>query len=94
MNQCFGCNTCASADKPLEGFIRNLPMELLIIEWKDRVQNVVLVYRVYAAVFAPMVHVVLHQKLQEEFVVLQQMLLLRVTSFMQWQVALDAIFIL
>lgn len=27
MNQCFGCNTCASADKPLEGFIRNLPME-------------------------------------------------------------------
>ena len=27
MNGCFGCNTCASADKPLEGFIRNLPME-------------------------------------------------------------------
>lgn len=27
MNQCFGCNTCASADKPLEGFIRSLPME-------------------------------------------------------------------
>lgn len=27
MNQCFGCNTCASADKPLEGFIRKLPME-------------------------------------------------------------------
>lgn len=27
MNQCFGCNTCTSADKPLEGFIRNLPME-------------------------------------------------------------------
>lgn len=27
MNQCFGCNTCKSADKPLEGFIRNLPME-------------------------------------------------------------------
>lgn len=27
MNQCFGCNTCASADKPLEGFIRELPME-------------------------------------------------------------------
>lgn len=27
MNKCFGCNTCASADKPLEGFIRNLPME-------------------------------------------------------------------
>ena len=27
MNQCFGCNTCASADKPLEGFIRDLPME-------------------------------------------------------------------
>ena len=26
MNGCFGCNTCASADKPLEGFIRNLPM--------------------------------------------------------------------
>lgn len=27
MNQCFGCNTCASADKPLEGFIRELPMD-------------------------------------------------------------------
>lgn len=27
MNGCFGCNTCASADKSLEGFIRNLPME-------------------------------------------------------------------
>ena len=27
MNGCFGCNTCASTDKPLEGFIRNLPME-------------------------------------------------------------------
>lgn len=27
MNGCFGCNTCASADKPLEEFIRNLPME-------------------------------------------------------------------
>ena len=27
MNGCFGCNTCASADKPLEGFIRTLPME-------------------------------------------------------------------
>lgn len=27
MNGCFGCNTCASADKPLERFIRNLPME-------------------------------------------------------------------
>ena len=26
MNQCYGCNTCASADKPLEGFIRSLPM--------------------------------------------------------------------
>lgn len=28
MNQCYGCNTCASADKPLEGFIRSLPMEI------------------------------------------------------------------
>ena len=27
MNQCYECNTCASADKPLEGFIRSLPME-------------------------------------------------------------------
>ena len=27
MNQCYGCNTCTSADKPLEGFIRSLPME-------------------------------------------------------------------
>lgn len=27
MNQCYGCNTCKSADKPLEGFIAKLPME-------------------------------------------------------------------
>ena len=27
MNQCFGCNTCKSADKPLEDFIRALPNE-------------------------------------------------------------------
>lgn len=27
MNQCFGCNTCKSADKPLEQFIANLPLE-------------------------------------------------------------------
>ena len=24
MNQCFGCNTCKSADKPLEDFIREV----------------------------------------------------------------------
>lgn len=27
MNQCYGCNTCESADKPLEQFISALPME-------------------------------------------------------------------
>ena len=27
MNQCYGCTTCESADKPLEGFIKNLPLE-------------------------------------------------------------------
>lgn len=27
MNQCFGCNTCKSADKPLEEFIATLPLE-------------------------------------------------------------------
>ena len=27
MNQCFGCSTCRSADKPLEAFIRSLPLE-------------------------------------------------------------------
>lgn len=27
MNQCYGCNTCKSADQPLEEFIRSLPME-------------------------------------------------------------------
>lgn len=26
MNQCFGCSTCKSADKPLEGFIVDLPI--------------------------------------------------------------------
>lgn len=27
MNQCYSCNTCKSADKCLEGYIANLPME-------------------------------------------------------------------
>ena len=27
MNQCYGCSTCRSADKPLEEFIAGLPME-------------------------------------------------------------------
>ncbi len=27
MNQCYGCATCESADKPLEGFIKDLPFE-------------------------------------------------------------------
>lgn len=27
MNQCYGCDTCKSADKPLEGYIAGLPME-------------------------------------------------------------------
>ena len=27
MNQCYGCQTCKSADQPLENFIRSLPME-------------------------------------------------------------------
>ncbi|QIB69548.1 carbon monoxide dehydrogenase [Aminipila butyrica] len=27
MNNCFGCNTCKSADKPLEAFIASLPLE-------------------------------------------------------------------
>ena len=27
MNQCYGCSTCKSADKPLEGYIAGLPME-------------------------------------------------------------------
>lgn len=27
MNQCFGCNTCESADKPLQEFIAKLPVE-------------------------------------------------------------------
>lgn len=27
MNECYGCTTCKSADKPLEGYIAGLPME-------------------------------------------------------------------
>lgn len=27
MNECYGCNTCKSADQPLEAYIRSLPME-------------------------------------------------------------------
>ena len=27
MNECYGCNTCKSADKPLEEFIAGLPLE-------------------------------------------------------------------
>ena len=31
MNQCYGCTTCSSADKPLEGFIRSLPTDLAVL---------------------------------------------------------------
>ena len=27
MNNCYSCTTCKSADKPLEGYIAELPME-------------------------------------------------------------------
>ena len=27
MNQCYGCSTCESADKPLQEYIAGLPME-------------------------------------------------------------------
>ena len=27
MNECYGCSTCKSADKPLENYIAGLPME-------------------------------------------------------------------
>ena len=39
MNQCFGCNTCASADKKLEGYIRELPMETSHHRWKGRARS-------------------------------------------------------
>ena len=62
MNQCFGCNTCASADKPLEGFIRELPMETS----HHRVPNAALVCRVSVAVCVPTDRAVSHRKHQEE----------------------------
>ena len=46
-HKCYGCNTCKSADKPLEGYIRNLPFETKL--------NVDLVYREFAVDYVQMV---------------------------------------
>ena len=52
MNQCYGCTTCKSADKPLEGFIRSLPVETSHHRVRARVPNVALVFKVSVAVSA------------------------------------------
>ena len=72
MNQCFGCSTCKSADKPLEGFIADLPMET---SHQVRVPNAALVCRVSVAVCVPTDRAVSHQRRQEESAEQLQMLL-------------------
>ena len=69
MNQCFGCNTCASADKKLEGYIRELPMETS----HHRVEGQSTKCRVSAAGFVQMGPAGSHLRRREESVVLRQM---------------------
>ncbi len=53
MNQCYGCNTCQSADKPLESYIRSLPMQTSHHRVED--QSVKCEFGLQAAGFAPTV---------------------------------------
>ena len=66
MNQCYGCNTCKSADKPLEGFIRSLPMETSHHRVEGQAQNVDLDCRGSVVVSAPTVLAALLQMRREE----------------------------
>ena len=66
MNQCYGCTTCESADKPLEGFIRELPFETSHHR-KDRVQNVRLAFREFAAAYVQTAHAVSHPRRREAY---------------------------
>mgnify|MGYP000105050523 CR=1 FL=1 len=52
MNQCYGCTTCKSADKPLEDLSVRSQWKLLITVWRVRVPNVALVFKVSVAVSA------------------------------------------
>ena len=41
MNQCYGCNTCKSADKPLEGFGKN---SVILAVKKEAIKNAMSVF--------------------------------------------------
>ena len=65
MNECFGCSTCKSADKPLEKYIAGLPWKLPTTEWRARVRSAVSACRASVAVFVPTAPAVLPRKRPE-----------------------------
>ena len=83
MNQCYGCTTCESADKPLEGFIKNLPLETFTIEWKVRAQNVLLDFKEYVVGFVQTDRAESHRMPREESAVQMQIRSLRETFFVR-----------
>ena len=83
MNQCYGCTTCESADKPLEGFIKNFRWKRLTIEWKVRAQNVLLDFKEYVVGFVQTDRAESHRMPREESAVQMQIRSLRETFFVR-----------
>lgn len=83
MNQCYGCTTCESADKPLEGFIKTFRWKRLTIEWKVRAQNVLLDFKEYVVGFVQTDRAESHRMPREESAVQMQIRSLRETFFVR-----------
>ena len=90
MNQCYGCTTCESADKPLEGYRDPKPMVYaglfpidLTIEWKVRAQNVLLDFKEYVVGFVQTDRAESHRMPREESAVQMQIRSLRETFFVR-----------
>ena len=74
MNQCFGCNTCASVQiNRWKRLIRELPMETSHHRVEGQSTKCGFGLQGVCTVFAPMVRAVLRQKHPEESVAQQQM---------------------
>ena len=83
MNQCYGCTTCESADKPLEGFIKNLPLETSHHRVEVRAQNVLLDFKEYVVGFVQTDRAESHRMPREESAVQMQIRSLRETFFVR-----------
>lgn len=83
MNQCYGCTTCESADKPLEGFIKNLPLETSHHRVEGQSTNVLLDFKEYVVGFVQTDRAESHRMPREESAVQMQIRSLRETFFVR-----------